>query len=84
MYYEKERYNELIETSKLILDMDKTDETACRFLMQGLSFTGRNREAVKEFKILTKNLKSELGVSPEHLTVRLKDEIMSRTANYSV
>ena len=63
-----------------VLQVDGTDEDACRALMRGHLERGDRRSAMREFQRLREILRVDLGVAPEPATVALFEEAVSGDA----
>jgi DNA-binding SARP family transcriptional activator len=64
-----------------ILDLDGTDEEACRELMRRHLEVGDRRAAIREFQRLREILRVDLGVAPEPATVALFEEAIAIAAD---
>ncbi len=75
IYYGRGDFAQVLEYSRIAIDMDDLDEGSWRFLFRGLHLTGRKNEALKKFEELKKRLKHELDVEVDEATERLMRSI---------
>ncbi|MBA2643655.1 MAG: transcriptional activator domain-containing protein [Actinobacteria bacterium] len=70
------RMLKLAEEWQRVIDLDVADEEAHRALMQADFDSGRRTEAIRQFEILRRALRDELGVTPDPATVSLYEKVL--------
>jgi DNA-binding SARP family transcriptional activator len=60
-----------------VLELDRTDEEACRALMRAHLEVGNRKAAIRQFQRLREILRVDLGVGPEPTTVALFEQAVS-------
>jgi|SRR6516164_227255 len=68
-------HDEAIAAAHRLIRLNNLNEDAHRRLMQILAAAGQRSVALQQFKDLAKLLKEELGVTPDAVSVALRDEI---------
>jgi len=63
-----------------VLDVDRSDEAACRALMRAHLEKGNRHDAIREFQRLREVLRVDLGVAPEPATVALFEQAVATQA----
>jgi DNA-binding SARP family transcriptional activator len=61
-----------------VLELDRTDEEACRALMRAQLEMGNRRAAIRQFQRLREILRVDLGLGPEPSTVALFEQAVNK------
>jgi DNA-binding SARP family transcriptional activator len=76
----RQRHLELLRATgrwEEVLEVDRTDEVACRALMRAHLEKGNRHDAIREFQRLREVLRVDLGVAPEPATVALFEKAVA-------
>lgn len=76
----RQRYLQLLRATgrwEEVLEVDRTDEAACRALMRAHLEKGNRHDAIREFQRLREVLRVDLGVAPEASTVALFEQAVA-------
>lgn len=74
---ERNDFEASIRVARRALDIDPSNERACRLLMRSLAEAGDRSNAITTFKTFTAELSRDLGIAPEAETVALYERLMS-------
>ena len=77
LYQEREEYGRAIQALRNLLSEEPADEEAHAGLMRLYALSGRRGEALRQYELLEKALRRELGAEPGAENRRLREEILS-------